>query len=119
MGKGGRKQKVISTQVKVHTIAVNMRYLFYSASRLGWPADDKNKKATGHIILWLHGASEKDAARIALLCAHCQRDDGTLHAAARLFYSAKKPQALLYLWSKGQRGAARGRTAYNALERDV
>lgn len=119
VGEGGRKQKVISTQVKVHTIAVNMRYLSIQLAGPDRPTDDKNKKATGHIILWLHGASEKDAARIALLCAHHRRDGGTLHAIARLFYGAKKPQALLYLWSKGQRAAARGRTARGALERDV
>ncbi len=36
-----------------------------------------------------------------------------------LVLGAKKPQALLYLWSKGQREATRGHTAYNALERDI
>ena len=58
VGKGGRKQKVISTQVKIHTIAINMRYLSIQLAGSDEPADDKNKKATGHIILWLHGASE-------------------------------------------------------------
>jgi hypothetical protein len=57
-GQGGRKQKVISIQVKIHTIAFNMRYLSSQLAGSDEPADDKNKKATGHIILWLHGASE-------------------------------------------------------------